>query len=500
MSDQKKPNNVTAEIQALILQLHSIGALKFGSFTLKSGLQSPFYVDLRITVSHPNLLSQIADALLAASASTSYHRLCGVPYTALPFATVMCIKSGTPMVMRRKEAKAHGTKRLIEGTWHEHNVCLIVEDLVTSGMSVLETVRPLTDVGLKVTDVVVLLDRQQGARDNLSNNGLNLHAVFTVSDMLDVLVEEGKIESTVRDEVVNFTNSNKVQTGKQSKKPNEVEKNDKEIHSSSLTTLTYGQRSEKIRNPIGRRLLELMESKKTNLSVAADVTTKAELLELADTVGPEICLLKTHADIITDWDENTGKALTEVARRHNFMVFEDRKFADIGNTVLHQVSGGVHSISQWADIVNAHAVPGPGIISALARASHNADENCSKPLGLILLAEMSSKGNLATGLPGYKERTIEMAKEDEGMVFGFISMGSIAGDNFVYMTPGVKLSVCGDGLGQQYTTPEEVIEKKGSDVIIVGRGIYEAADKLKAAKVYRRAGWVAYENRCNRLQ
>lgn len=480
--------HVTAEQRSLILRLFEINALQFGTFTLKSGITSPVYIDLRLTASHPDILSDIATALLNISSHLTYDLLCGVPYTAIPFATAMSLASKTPMLMRRKDAKKHGTKRLIEGVYKPSQKCLIVEDLVTSGLSIMETASPLKDVQLQVTDVVVLLNRQQGAESNLTAEKINLHSVFTLTEMLSVLVAESKIDDSVRDSVLHFIENNQVvRTQPPSSPPTDT----------TATPPTYAQRAEHMRNPVGRKLLELMQTKCTNLAVAADVTTAAELLELAEAVGPHICMLKTHADILTDWSEGTGEALKQAAQRHNFLLFEDRKFADIGNTAFHQVSAGVHRIATWADIVNAHAVPGPGVISGLQKANEEAEENGWKSMGILLLAEMSSKGNLATALPDYKTKTIEMAKEHPESVFGFISMGKIAGDDFVYMTPGVNLEVAGDGMGQQYTSPEAVITEKGSDVIIVGRGIYRAEDKVAAAKKYRQAGWSAYQKRCN---
>lgn len=486
-------------LRSIILRLFDIGALKFGRFTLKSGIESPVYVDLRLTISYPSLLRNIADALLYTVRDVPYDIMCGVPYTALPFATAMSIQTGIPMVMRRKEAKAYGTKRIIEGSWKEGQTCLVVEDLVTSGLSIMETVAPLQENGLAVTDVVVLLDRQQNARRNLEENRLKLHSVFSITQLLDVLVAEGKIGVTARSSVLEFVAQNQASLPPRStSKVSDAEENNstrKEIPSAGLTkvlsTLSYGKRAEFMINKIGKTLLELMEIKKTNLAVAADVTTTEELINLANSVGPYICVLKTHADIISDWTSDTARLLQDAATKHNFLLFEDRKFADIGSTAFRQVSGGVHRIADWAHIVNAHAVPGPGVISGLTKAMDH-----QKDLGLLLLAEMSSEGNFATALPAYKDMTLRMAENDKKSVFGFISMGKIAGDDFVYLTPGVSTSASGDALGQQYTSPEMVIGHKGSDVIIVGRGIYEADNQTVAAQQYRDAGWRAYEMRC----
>ena len=252
--------------------------------------------------------------------------------------------------------------------------------------------------------------------------------------------------------------------------------------------LSYAKRAELCANPTAKKLLELMDAKKTNLAIAADVTTKAELIKIADELGPEICVLKTHIDIVEDFDTELILELQRLAEKHNFLIFEDRKFADIGNTVKYQYEGGVYHISDWSHLTNAHAVPGPGIIEGLK------EIGLPKGRGLLLLAEMSSKGTLAKG--AYTEATIQMALQHKDFVIGFINMRQLVDDPcFINMTPGVQLSTGGDNLGQQYNTPENVISQQKSDIIIVGRGIYEAAEPVAEAKRYREAGWTAYLSR-----
>ena len=251
---------------------------------------------------------------------------------------------------------------------------------------------------------------------------------------------------------------------------------------------TYLERAELCSNPTAHQLLKLMENKQTNLAIAADVISKQELIKIADELGPEICVLKTHIDIIEDFDDDLINQLQRLSEKHNFLLFEDRKFADIGNTVKHQYENGIYHIADWADITNAHTVPGPGIIEGLK------EIGLRKGRGLLLLAEMSPKGNLATG--SYTEASLKMAEEHKDFVIGFITMKKLLDDPcFINMTPGVKLTEGGDELGQQYNTPERVIKQQGSDIIIVGRGIYEADNPLTEAKKYRQAGWQAYQDR-----
>lgn len=258
---------------------------------------------------------------------------------------------------------------------------------------------------------------------------------------------------------------------------------------------TYTQRAEAHPSPVAQRLLRLMDAKKSNLCASVDVNTTSEFLELINKLGPYICLVKTHIDIIDDFSyEGTIVPLLELAKKHQFMIFEDRKFADIGNTVKHQYSGGVYKIAQWSDITNAHGVTGAGIVQGLKEA---AQETTSEPRGLLMLAELSSKGAIAHGT--YTEETVEIAKTDKDFVIGFIAQrdmgGQSEGFDWLIMTPGVGLDDKGDALGQQYRTVSEVIST-GTDIIIVGRGLFgKGRDATVEGERYRLAGWEAYTKR-----
>lgn len=174
-------------MESLIHKLHDIGAVKFGSFVLKSGVTSPVYIDLRLIVSYPQILAEVADAIWSKVSELPFDIICGVPYTALPIATAVSLKYQTPMVMRRKEVKEYGTKKAIEGKFEKGQTCLIIEDIITSGISIFETITPLEEEGLKIKDVIVLIDREQGGSQKLTEKGYRLHSIFSLNQILETV-------------------------------------------------------------------------------------------------------------------------------------------------------------------------------------------------------------------------------------------------------------------------------------------------------------------------
>lgn len=255
--------------------------------------------------------------------------------------------------------------------------------------------------------------------------------------------------------------------------------------------LSFEERASVCLSVVAKRLFHLLDDKKTNLALAVDVNKSERLLELANLLGPEICLLKTHIDIITDFTPHLMKELRKLAQKHRFLIFEDRKFADIGNIVKQQYEGGIYRIADWADIVNAHPLPGPGIVEGLATTGRK------KNRGLLLIAELSSAGNLLT--VDYIKSTLKMAEQFADFVIGFITQRLISNDpHWINLTPGIQLQEGQDTLGQRYVTPERAILENGTDVIIVGRGILDAKDPLATAQTYREHAWDCYQRRISK--
>ncbi len=172
----------------IVRQLYQIESIKIGSFTLKSGVTSPIYIDLRQIISYPKLMNAIANLMWDQVAQLKTDLLCGVPYTALPIATCLSLQLDKPMVMVRKEAKSYGTKKMVEGVFKPGQSCLIIEDIVTSGSSIITTINELTAVELTTPYAVSFIDRQQGGKAALQAKNCQLYSVFTLKELLTELI------------------------------------------------------------------------------------------------------------------------------------------------------------------------------------------------------------------------------------------------------------------------------------------------------------------------
>ena len=175
-------------------------------------------------------------------------------------------------------------------------------------------------------------------------------SILTISEVLEVLVDNKKISEDVVNEVKKFVSNN--QTFKESAPVKKV--------------TTFTERIQQAGNNITSRLLQTVLDKKSNVCVAVDSVDSQELLKIVEKVGPHVAVIKLHQDIVKDWTDDTEKKLRRLADDLNFLLFEDRKYADIGNTVGLQAARTVN----WADLVTVHGVAGPGVLEAVSRSTN----------------------------------------------------------------------------------------------------------------------------------
>jgi orotidine 5'-phosphate decarboxylase subfamily 1 len=211
-------------------------------------------------------------------------------------------------------------------------------------------------------------------------------------------------------------------------------------------------------------LKSIIKDKNSRLCFSADFVTKDELFKWINIVGPHICMLKTHIDILEDFDTEVITELIKLKKKYNFLICEDRKFGDIGKTFHKQLYGGMYKIGTWADIITIHGISSSGMLQSLDN------------LGIItpkilIVSQMSSQNNIIDS--NYTQQCYSIALKYPNLVIGFISQYKFVDDDtFLFISPGIRNDKV-LSLDQNYRSSYTALNEQKNDIIIVGSGIYD---------------------------
>lgn len=185
-------------LEQLALTLYDVGAVQLGKFKLHSGRTARIYLDLRLLVSFPPALRLATAAYRRILANLSFDVLAAPPLAGLPFGTALCLDMDVPLIYPRKTAKSYGTGKEIEGKWQVGQTAVVIDDVITSGDSIGEAIAALKAAGLQVREAVVLVDREQNGIEMMQAQGYQVHAAMTMSQLLSILEEHGRISDRQR--------------------------------------------------------------------------------------------------------------------------------------------------------------------------------------------------------------------------------------------------------------------------------------------------------------
>lgn len=287
-------------MEQLILDLFESNCIQFGKFTLKSRVVSPIYIDFKGVVGYPNIVKNIVNLFgeRMTELNLNYTRLCGVPYGGIVFTSLLSQTTGKPMLIVRKEAKKYGMKKLIEGEYYNGESVVLVEDIISTGKSILEFAVKLTRQKLKITDILVICDRRLHHQNDL--NDYKIHSLFTIHDLLTILYKNEKITRETFLEVYSFIiDSSPV-------------KNTRDI--------TFIR--ENFDTPMKLKISQKIISKKSNICFSYFETDFFKLLDIAGRIGASIAILIYNSSIITDFNTERAILLKKLANEKNFALFD----------------------------------------------------------------------------------------------------------------------------------------------------------------------------------
>lgn len=285
----------------LVEKLKQIGIVKNGNFTLKSGHSSNVYFNMKEITNHPTMMTDICYELSKLVINDCEVCIAGVPMGAIPFATMVSYIKSLPMMLVRAEKKEYGMEQQIE---HNNNKnVILIEDVITSGQSVMGVIDILKQHGINVVQIITILDREAGGVAMLKQLGYQVDCLFELSDFNQIIIP---------------------QTMKS--------------------------------NPLIDKLLNIKHEKQSSIIASLDCDNVYEVMEM---VGPYVCAVKLHGDIFETLDI---AKINELKHKYNFLVIEDRKFSDIPYICLKQLK----LIKRYADIVTVHGICGELLIKTLS--------------------------------------------------------------------------------------------------------------------------------------
>ncbi|KAJ1370912.1 hypothetical protein KIN20_032737 [Parelaphostrongylus tenuis] len=264
----------------------------------------------------------------------------------------------------------------------------------------------------------------------------------------------------------------------------------------NLARLPLHERAKEAVSPLNKKIFSLMLKKNSNLCLAVDYTEADKIIQLVEKAGPFVIAIKVHADAIVDFSKDFTTRLVRLAKDNEFLIFEDRKFGDTGNTNLLQLKGVLH-VAEWADLVTVYATQGfESIGSAFRQVVLDPAYRLS---GILLIAQLSTKGSL-TSLPGYTQAVTEMGEANQDVVCGFICQARVSSQPYMlHWTPGVNLDATSDNAGQQWRHLDEAIIRQQNDIVIVGRGVTSSTSPIQELTRYREAAQFFLGTNCTEV-
>ena len=340
--------------------------LDISPFKLSNNMKTDYYFNTKKIYSNSYFMNLIANKIVkkikhfSEKNNIDYEHIVGVPYGSIPLSSIVSHKLEKSMLFTRKESKTYGTQQLIEGNYEIGDSVVLIEDVITTGSSIMETVQHLENNGLLVAYIIVLFNRETGGLvDTMEKCDIPVEYVYNISRIsyylqVKKLIDDfdyGKVISSMAVDKKNYINmiEDKKIERKLFEDKLERTKNYSFIFDSTLNTILMG----------------LIVYKKTALCLSLDVSRWSDAKIILNLCGPYICMVKLHSDLFTDICEIDVfiKELKCLARKHQFLIMEDIKLADIDKISRSKINNSFFKYNKWANYITVHGLTSQSIIN-----------------------------------------------------------------------------------------------------------------------------------------
>lgn len=470
----------------LLKKLLDNGIFIFEDKKLKSGQNSPYYCNFRKLLSLPELFAELIEYIenFINKNNLEYDLLCGVPTGAVPLCSSLAFKMNQKQIMVRDKKKDYGMKNLIDGDYEVQNKILLLEDVLTTGGSILETIEKLKKSVLEVTDVIVLFDRNQEGSIILEKEGINVHALFNYKELINY-IESSQLKDIHNLELLKFfydTNQkNNISFLENYNKKTGLTK--KELMERDLKLLFSSKNN--------RKLIEIIKQKKTTLCLSLDVPLWKKGKEILDKVGPYICMVKFHCELMVDWDfENTINEIKELSTKHNFLIMQDSKFIDVPKITEKQYKMTKYQIHKFANYITVHWENFIDIqkilkseinlelvcVAEMNTLNHNFNEEYYKNIENLIVPVADKSSSL-----GYSNNINSIVSQSKFK----------KNNNVLKFTPGViekddELKFVDE---KRYRSIENAMVRDRNHIVIIGSNIIDEIDYVKKCKNCSELSW-----------
>ena len=482
----------------LVKEIYNCDVLKFGEFKLKDGIVSPYYFNLRNLLSNPNVSNKLAEYIETCilnykkkNNEFEIDRISGVPLGSIPISTLVSSRMNLPMIMPRKKRKEYGEKNEIEGILNIGDEIVVIEDTLTTGKSVLETIKAIERNGGLVSLVVCIFDRDCGGIERVKEAGYNVLPIINVNFFCDVLVNEKIIDEFQYESILNFTNVEKNKYIKSLKLGNEIKiSNDTPDNSlnegnndntnNDENNLTY-KNLEMFNHKLKSVIFDLIYFKKSNLCLSLNTKTWEQGKKILDACGKYVVIVKTNVQLYSDYSNNFFKEIREYAHKYSFLIIEDRNLSDIAINNWDVMNKDYFKMDNWANFVT---IQGLTSNSTLQLYKEKCDGRHNINVCPLLVVELNTNNDKTICNKEYSQNCINILEKNSFHSPLIMCQRIDKIKNRIKCTPYVCLEGDEEFESIKYRSVEKAIIEDGNHLIFVDNDIIYCDEPEEKAKLF----------------